>query len=1685
MKLTHKIKKSKFKYVRRFLRVFAGFLLLLLLIVLFIRSPWGQNIIIDYATNYIAKKTDTKFQINKAFITFDGNVKIEKLYLEDQKGDTLIYSKSLEANLPLLGMIRGSAMGVDDLKWEGVMANIIRKDTIKGYNFQFLIDAFATQGQNKKVRDTSATTPEIIIGAIKLKNANIIYNDVPLGIESQYEVGELSTSMQKVDAERMVFQANDLLLKNSAITYVQKPVLLTSDEEVALPKLSATNLNVKNTQFFYKDDISNLGTQIQLTSFKAKQPILDLTKQTYTIKTIALNDSKITLNTVVDTNTSNIESNKKFALPELYVKVDDVNLQNNKFDYVVNNHTIQKGLLDANALSFQNINLNAKTICYKKDSATIQLNSFNFRESSGLSLDKLSLKGDFSDKSLSIKELQLASENNQLRGNIHFNYSSLSQFIQNPENTNLQLNLPSINFSLHPVLRLQPDLKSNIYVNQLGKKRIYGQVFAKGNLSNINIYNSKLNWGKTTKLTLNGNVANPTNVNELQFKLDNIKAETEKSDIQKFISTDSLGVQIPKEILLTGSANGNVKDISANLQLKSSLGIITVDGNFKNDDIISFNITADAKKLALGKLLQNNQLGEATVSIQTKGKGQSLNNLDATLKAIVGKLELKNYVIKNAKINGDLKNGVGNLTSTYKDKNVNLNLNSTINLDTVQTKASATLNVIGADLAGLGFTRREIKTGMDIKLNFEGNTKKYAVDANVNNGVVVYDNQTYLLGSIKAKSYVDKDTTAVSFKNKMVNLQLESNANPEQFTTALGKHIFSYFYRDEVLPDSIKKPVNIKFKGRIAQTPLLEEVFLVNVKDVDTVNINMNFNQNKRKLDAKITAPHINYNGNEVDSLAFAINTSQNDFNFKLSFKDIKANPLNVPKTIITGNQKNNELSLNFIGIHKEEVLMNVNTKITGNRDSLQLTVLSNNLILNKHQWQIPASNSIELINKNQLKFNDFKITKSNQSIEITEKLTKNSRTDNSVDHITILYQNFKIEEVFNYLNPEKEIATGVLGGEFILEDPFQNTGIIADLNIENLRFLKTNFGKLSVEGKSLGNGKYDFGAKLKEGDVDLDIIGDYIVANNKASLNLNLDINSFKMKALNTLSLGEVKEATGVFSGSSNVSGTLSEPKYNGDIKFTNAGFNITKLNTKFLLVDENLRINNEGVFMDNFIVLDAKKNKLTLKGNIKTESFINPEFNLALKAKNFRVLNASKEDNPDLYGTASFNANAELTGNLSVPKLAANVTIGKGTKVTYLLPATYAGLENRDEVVSFVNREDPDDILTQTEEQSTVIKGFDIFANLKVNKDAAITVVIDKNTGDNFKISGDGNVIFNMLPNGRISLTGAYTVASGHYELNLYGLVNRKFYLAPGGEISWSGNPFDAKLNASAIYNIKTSASPLMAAQISNEDPSVKNKFKQVLPFNVYLNIDGELLQPKISFNLEMPEDDQGAIGGQVYGRVQQINQQEEELNKQVFSLLVLNRFYPDSGSDGSLGGFSTIARDNLNDAVAGQLNAFSDKVLGNSGVELNFDLNSYTDYQGTTATDRTQLGVTAQKQLFNERLTVRVGSDVDIAGNNPTGEQTPLIGNVSLEYKLSEDGRYLLRGFRKSEFENVIDGQTIISGVALIFTQEFNQFRELWDAILRSKNDAYDKQQEKIENNLEEQQEKTNKSINKEKN
>ncbi|WP_435134720.1 translocation/assembly module TamB domain-containing protein [Formosa sp. A9] len=1656
---------------RKILKILKWLVMVLLFIfftlVLIIRSSWGQNTIIGYITSFVSEKTHTKIEIGKVFLTFSGDLKVEDLFLEDTKGDTLIYSKTLKADVPLLPIIRGKGVGIESLTWDGFRANIIRNDSISGYNFQFLIDAFASESDTPEPpADPNAEPLSIIIKDIALSHFNIVFYDAVLGIDSHFKLGEIYLDMDTFDLNEMNFRVSEARIEDSEISYIQHPVPAQPQDTTSttLPVIAIDEFAITNVKAHYETTADQLTLDANIATFETEIPNIDLANNTYAVDDIALKNSSIIVNTRTATTQTTEQPDTTtgacFTWPQLSAELKHIDLQNNTFGYYVNDQKPQKNVFNGNALSITAFTLKAQNIYLKNEEINAELNQFEFREASGLALNKANFNLNITDQILDLNHLEIIANQTILQGQTTLNYPSIASFLKQPEQSKIALELSKLQLDITEAYRFQPELQNNAYVDSLSQRFITGQLYAKGTLSEIQLDKAQLNWGKTTQIAVNGQIKNPTITDSLYLNLPTIKAEITKQDLLKFVNETELGLSLPETVVLTGQLNGQLNNINTDLALNTSLGNATLKADYKDLNGIAFDTELDIDGFKLNTLLNNEQLGPLSLTVKATGTGNSVNDLDAILDAKISSLKLQNYQITDLLISGELNKGAGDIVSKYKDDNINLKLNSHVVLDSVSPEANIDLDLIGANLQALGLVQKDIRAGLNLHLDFKGNGDQFDASTNIKEGVIVYDNKTYLLGDILAEAHVRPDTTYLSIDNKLLSLNLESNTNPNRFSAALQNHIQSYFYRDSTLPDSLK-PVIIKLEGKLAQGPILNDVFLPNLKAIDTVNLAVDFNQKEKVLKTNITAPHINYNDYELDSLQLNIDTDVDDFNFDLGFKHVAAGPISLKRTSFSGKQYNHEMAVKFIAFDEDDVLTQWQANIAGHRDSLHLKVVPDSLMINRELWNIPNSNQITYT-PNALHFKDFTISKNQESIAITNGITTNNK-----DEITIAFNQFGLNDLLAYFNPDNALAQGNLNGDFTVQNPFGNSGFLADLSIDNLKVLNANLGTLTLQGNSNTNNTYTFALGTKDGDVDLDFNGNYQASNTQPNLNANLVINDFKMKAVEGLSLNELSNASGSLSGDFKITGSLAEPKYTGQLNFNNADVTVTKLNTNFIFTKETLNIDNSGISLSNFTIKDNNESAFVFNGKITTEDLANPKFNLDLEAKDFQVLNATKEDNDMMYGQLSFDAKGQITGDLTIPKIDLTATVSPTTDLSYVMPSSTVNIEERDGVVVFVNRQNPNAILTKTQEKTATVTGFDLNASFTIPKEAVFTLILDESTGDNFQTSGDGDFVFRMDPNGRMNLSGVYTVSGGHYEMSLYQLVRRKFELVPGSRVSWSGNPLDANMDVKALYNVKTSSLPLMASQISGSDPAVKNKYKQVLPFEVYLNIDGELMQPKISFKLDMPEDEQGAISGQVYGRVQQVNQQEGELNRQVFSLLVMNRFYPESGSDGSSGGFASIARDNLNDAISDQLNMFSDKLLGSTGLELDFGLNSFTDYQGSSPEQRTQLDVAAQKKLFNERVIVRVGSAVDIEGSDPTGEEAPLIGDVSLEYLITPSGKYRLKAFQKNEFESVIDGQTIVSGLALIFTQEFNKFRDLWDAMLHSKEERQlDKQQKEEE-------------------
>lgn len=99
--------------------------------------------------------------------------------------------------------------------------------------------------------------------------------------------------------------------------------------------------------------------------------------------------------------------------------------------------------------------------------------------------------------------------------------------------------------------------------------------------------------------------------------------------------------------------------------------------------------------------------------------------------------------------------------------------------------------------------------------------------------------------------------------------------------------------------------------------------------------------------------------------------------------------------------------------------------------------------------------------------------------------------------------------------------------------------------------------------------------------------------------------------------------------------------------------------------------------------------------------------------------------------------------------------------------------------------------------------------------------------------------------------------------------------------------------------------------------------------------------------------------------------------------------------------------------------------------------------------TGQNRTDLNVGVSKMLFNDRLKVTVGSNFELEGNARPGEQTTNIaGDIAVDYQLTEDGRYLVRAYRKNQYQITLQGQFVETGLGFIVNLNYNEFKEIFN-------------------------------------
>jgi autotransporter translocation and assembly factor TamB len=394
------------------------------------------------------------------------------------------------------------------------------------------------------------------------------------------------------------------------------------------------------------------------------------------------------------------------------------------------------------------------------------------------------------------------------------------------------------------------------------------------------------------------------------------------------------------------------------------------------------------------------------------------------------------------------------------------------------------------------------------------------------------------------------------------------------------------------------------------------------------------------------------------------------------------------------------------------------------------------------------------------------------------------------------------------------------------------------------------------------------------------------------------VDINKLNIKSIQGFTMGNITEGKGYLSGNFKITGNSSAPKIGGELNFNDTAFRVTQLNSYFKTDQEKITFSNDVISFDKFTLIDENDNELSLDGTIQSPDFRKYNFGLTVVANDFRAIHSKAADNDLFYGDLFLDTKLNVKGTLESPVINGNIKINKETKFSVVLPQSDPSIADREGIVEFV---DEDNLyLKQTVEMQeklnqSELKGMDVSVEITIDKEAELTLVIDKGNGDYLNLKGEAQLTGGIDPSGKTTLTGKYEFTDGAYEMN-FNMIRRKFNIQKGSSITWNGEPTMATLNITAIYKVETAPIDLLGNQLGSVSSTVKNTYKQKIPFETHLKMKGELLKPEISFDIILPDgnyDVSSDIVSASQAKLEQLRQEPAELNKQVFALLLLNRF------------------------------------------------------------------------------------------------------------------------------------------------------------------------------------------------
>ncbi|MFT4660684.1 MAG: hypothetical protein ACI8XB_000952 [Patiriisocius sp.] len=1348
--------------------------------------------------------------------------------------------------------------------------------------------------------------------------------------------------------------------------------------------------------------------EISFSELFAKKPIFNLRKYG--------GDSTYNINFIVEKYfTKQVEESKKWTVGVGSITVEDGTFSRN------DNNKVALNSFDANHLLMHKVNTKISGISTKDYQIDLRLESLRFQEKSGLVVKSTSSNISLSKTDINLEDFQVVTANSLISFDGKLAYPSGEYF------TNFKSDVKIIGNLKQGSTIGAKDLQC--FATGWGRSNEELHVSGKitGTVDRLKGKELEMSFGNRSRFKGNMSFDGIPGLKKtfINFKVKELV--TDYSDIQDldlpFLKKIKEALPAKLSVLgfirFDGSFTGFLNDFVAYGNFRTDLGVINSNLALirrPSDNLYRIKGRASTKSFNLKDYMDSDNWGVIAANLKLDAKGETLKQLSADLQGSVDLVEYKGYKYENLKINGFLDNDLfaGELSSN--EENLAFDFTGTINLKDKIPEYDFNLSLLHANPVALHLSKFENWKDIsgDIRTTMRGNSlDNLEGQAVIKNMSFVAKMDTVSFDSLTVyATTINKTSREIVLNSEVADVKLSGNYKSKNVIPSLKnilQDIMPAWYEEEY---EVLEPINLIAEVTIKKANTLLDVMAPGLSissgtrftgEIDPYQKNFSLSGFSDSLSFnKIKLYDLTLSAERYSDRAYLMfENKETVISEKVGFKD------NIYTAYMYNDSLESDLTWSTDNLNSSgffSTLTVFDSLTTGT-----LNFMPSDVVINENYWSIAENYPIHFSGK-EIDIQNFEIASG------IEKLIMSG--DVSADPSKCLnfnFANFELHHLEGLVSSDRFKIDGIANLQFAISDIYGNPGIESVLTINDIILMDREMGDLIA--KSTWNGGQKSlgvtGQLTKDGREILDLNGEYRPKAEVNKLEAILTVDELDLGILELTDAKGISNFGGTASGTLNVDGHFTRPAVTGKLNLTDATVKIDYLNTTYKFSDEVI-VKKDWMGIDYTEVYDELGNVAYVNGTVGHNNFRDWNYDFSADFENLLCFNLDKKMNELFYGRGFVKGIASVSGFNSNISIEVEATSNKGTSINIPL-----GEEGDVKMENFITFVDPNTI---KEERSTDLTGLDLNLNLDITRDAFIRLIFDEQIGDVIEGRGNGPITMDIDSRGDFNMIGNYTIEEGDYLFTLKNIVNKRFEVQKGGTITWFGDPFEALIDIEAMYKVRASLS-----EFAVEIPEITQR--NVMTF-CNMKLKNRLLNPDIEFEIELP-----TLAPDVRNLVSSRVNSELELNRQFFSLLVLNKFLPSQNST-STTAFSAI------DAGVNTGFEFLANQLSNWLSQISTDFDVGLNYRPGDQISNTELAVALSTQLFNERLLVSGNLGVS-EGNTLTGNKSALIGDFILEYMLTEEGKLRLKVFNETNDFNIAntDQYGTTQGIGVVVFREFD--------------------------------------------